>query len=75
MGEVAEMMLDGTLCEGCGELINLNPPGYPCYCAQCRPNHSKQAVPNKVICPTCKKKVKRTGLRDHIRDAHTPKPE
>lgn len=37
MGEVAEMMLDGTLCEGCGVFLNAEAPGYPCYCGACRP--------------------------------------
>jgi len=35
MGEIADMMLDGTLCEGCGVFLNKNPPGYPCYCDEC----------------------------------------
>ena len=35
MGEIAEMMLDGTLCEGCGEFIGSD-NGYPTYCSpQC----------------------------------------
>jgi hypothetical protein len=32
MGEIAEMMLDGTLCEGCGEYIGKS-EGYPQYCS------------------------------------------
>lgn len=39
MGEIAEMMLDGTLCEGCGVLMlkeGQEPPGYPCRCADCK---------------------------------------
>jgi len=35
MGEIADMMLDGTLCEGCGEFLNNDGPGYPCYCSEC----------------------------------------
>ena len=35
MGEIADMTLDGTLCEGYGEFLNEDPPGYPCYCAGC----------------------------------------
>ncbi len=35
MGEIAEMMLDGTLCESCGDFLNETPPGYPCYCDGC----------------------------------------
>ena len=36
MGEIAEMMLEGTLCECCGVVI-IEPgeeaPGYPMYCS------------------------------------------
>lgn len=37
MGEIAEMMLDGTMCEGCGEFMDIGgePPGYPVRCAAC----------------------------------------
>lgn len=34
MGEIAEMMLDGTLCEGCGEYLGED-LGYPGYCNAC----------------------------------------
>lgn len=33
MGEIAEMMLDGTLCEACGEYIGSD-AGYPQYCSE-----------------------------------------
>lgn len=35
MGEIAEMMIDGTLCEGCGQFMNEDPPGYPVRCSEC----------------------------------------
>lgn len=35
MGEIAEMMLDGCLCAGCGEYLGAD-NGYPEYCASCR---------------------------------------
>lgn len=36
MGEIAEMMLDGTLCEGCGVYIEGEGEGFPRYCSpQC----------------------------------------
>lgn len=35
MGEIAEMHLDGTLCECCGVFLNEDPPGYPVRCAGC----------------------------------------
>ena len=40
MGEIAEMMLDGTMCAGCGEWLNggEDGDGYPGYCASCAPS-------------------------------------
>ena len=35
MGEIAEMMLDGTMCEGCGEFLG-DALGYPTRCAGCQ---------------------------------------
>lgn len=36
-GEIAEMMLDGTVCEQCGEFLHNGEdgPGYPGLCAGC----------------------------------------
>lgn len=66
MGEVAEMMLDGTLCEECGGYIG-DAVGYPRSCHGCRPvERSLQ----KVQCPTCGKLVKAIGLAHHRRDKH-----
>ena len=36
MGEYAEMLLDGTCCEGCGEYMGGGAPGFPRYCKACR---------------------------------------
>lgn len=40
MGEISELMLDGTMCAGCGEFMDDvieggEPAGYPIYCAGC----------------------------------------
>lgn len=68
MGEIAEMMLDGDLCEGCGVYMGGPGRGVPRRCADCRkPGPSPLA---KVKCPTCGKQVKASGLADHQRDAH-----
>ena len=32
MGDIAEAMLDGTLCEACGSYIDDDASGYPRYC-------------------------------------------
>ena len=34
MGEIAEMIIDGTLCQQCGEFIG-EPVGYPRTCTGC----------------------------------------
>ena len=36
MGEIADMMLDGTLCQQCGgDIGDRKTPGYPRYCPDC----------------------------------------
>jgi hypothetical protein len=40
MGDIADMMLEGILCEGCGELFDdmdegHEPPGHPRRCDSC----------------------------------------
>lgn len=35
MGEIAEMHLDGTLCETCGVFLDGETPGYPRCCEDC----------------------------------------
>lgn len=83
MGEYAEMMLDGTLCEGCGTYIDDFDAGFPRYCSkQCAKDRGADMLtmtrkerhaalnPARTNCPQCKKRVKVTGLSDHIRAAH-----
>ena len=87
MGEIAEMMLDGTMCEGCGEFLDGEGAGYPRYCSpQCARDrgaeHDNEALiakdeetrRTKINCPTCGKLVKRAGVEDHRRDVHGWKP-
>ncbi len=80
MGEIAEMMLDGTICEQCGEYIG-DGDGYPRNCGcdnpsgfQIEPLFHGNKVSNKVACPECNKRVKEVGLADHMRDKHGSKP-
>ena len=35
MGDVADMMTDGTLCDRCGEVLDAPPGGYPQSCFDC----------------------------------------
>lgn len=47
MGEYAEMALDGTMCEGCGEYLG-NGPGFPRYCSACQAaNRETKRKPNE----------------------------
>jgi hypothetical protein len=34
MGEIADMMLDGTMCECCGEFMGSEGEGFPRYCSE-----------------------------------------
>lgn len=46
MGEIAEMMLDGTLCACCGVVLigeGEEPEGYPQYCADCDPDFQDES--------------------------------
>lgn len=86
-GEIAEMMLDGTLCSCCGEYLGED-GGYPMMCAGCRREsrerergNSRQETPEQVAarkpyqCPSCKKRFRKAiGLDDHIRTMHKEKP-
>lgn len=86
MGDVADMMLDGTLCEGCGEYLGSD-NGYPTYCGDCAKENKKQekeqtkksniernARQEKTKCAVCGKKVKLVGIDQHVLDVHG-KPE
>ncbi|EJU85069.1 hypothetical protein WMU_01956 [Enterococcus faecalis EnGen0351] len=35
MGEIAEMILEGVLCAGCGVFLDVDGNGYPEYCEDC----------------------------------------
>lgn len=77
MGEIAEMMLDGTMCAGCGEWLHdgEDGPGYPEYCASCR----KQGYADHEAeheCPTCSKLFGSDyAMNQHRRDAHKDGPQ
>lgn len=49
MGEIAEMMLDGTLCQCCGEYIEskVEPQGFPRFCWGCMPEEDKKKILSK----------------------------
>lgn len=74
MGEVADMMINGDLCESCGVYLEGEGEGFPRYCRSCnRPDQDYRAskpCKTKAQCYICHKWVKSIGLPQHIRDAH-----
>ena len=75
MGDIADMMLDGTLCEMCGVYLEGEADGFPRYCsAQCARDRGASyapATPTKAKCHICGKRVRAAGMADHVRDKHT----
>jgi hypothetical protein len=77
MGEVAEMMLDGTLCQMCGVFMG-DAVGYPVTCTSCggdeavEPHSNEQARVKsiKFKCSECKKSVSASGAMQHLEAAH-----
>lgn len=53
MGEIADMMLDGTLCEGCGCFIDFDGgDGFPRYCSdQCARDRGRDDLVEDVVLP------------------------
>jgi hypothetical protein len=58
MGEYAEMMLDGTCCEGCGEYIG-GGDGFPRYCSpECA---GDRGMPSYPLSKKSKRKKRRAA--------------
>ena len=86
MGDIADMMIDGILCEGCGVWIDDEDAGYPRLCESCA--HECRAdgrniekigtawvdcgekEKTKVQCPKCGKWVHPSGLTQHNEAKH-----
>ena len=74
MGDIADMILEGDMCQTCGEI--LEGQGFPQFCKSCqkeeniRNHNERNAQQKKIKCPKCGKKVKTVGLADHLRDVH-----
>lgn len=66
MGEIADDIVDGVICQLCCRPIE--DYGYPRTCDDCQ--EEDRPVASKVHSPDCGKRVKVKGLKDHRRDAH-----
>ena len=56
MGDIAEMMIDGTLCEGCGEYLG-DGGGFSRICTGCEPRGGSADEPKRE--PSRKKRGNR----------------
>lgn len=85
MGEIADMMLDGTMCQGCGVFLHdgEDGPGYPGYCSGCAPKSEGRkkknralkctAIPNQPIAAKLVKTLKRLVIYGTDDGPLTPK--
>ena len=80
MGEIADAMLDGTLCECCGEYIGSD-AGYPQYCSEeCARDRGlslnsdglyEATRQEKHVCDICGARLKTAeGVEQHKRAKH-----
>ena len=69
MGEIADMMIEGMLCQQCGAYLGEG-DGFPVTCEDCAGEDSHHQD-DRVGCPHCGKRVKQIGLQDHIRAKHS----
>lgn len=85
MGEYADMILDGTMCQGCGEWLNDGDDGdgFPGWCYSCQPDDEpvkkasrqkyarKKHETGKLPCPACERRFNSAeALRMHHSDKH-----
>lgn len=80
MGEIADMMLDGTLCAGCGVYLEGDTiEGIPNYCEDCQDEgFNDEAIaqrearkPEKIKCSQRNKRCGgQQGLNAHIKSKH-----
>ena len=80
MGDIADMMLDGTLCSSCGEFLGAE-DDYPQMCPACAKANARAfgklvvaAKAPKTNCEICNRRIKVAGVKDHMRDVHQVKP-
>ena len=82
MGEIADMMVDGVMCQ-CGEYIGEDAPGHPRFCSkQCEKDFgynyeeepaNKPKDPKTVACPeaSCERKFRtKQAAAQHWVDKH-----
>lgn len=78
MGDIADMIIEGVLCQGCGEYMG-DGNGYPQWCRACmKTEDRKETLPGpkpgakqkKVRCAHCNRRIAEGGMQQHMRDKH-----
>ena len=77
MGEISDWVLEGGLCQECGEYLGEG-DGFPTSCPGCAALHENHKEPEspakpkttKFKCPLCERHIRAAGLSMHIRDVH-----
>jgi hypothetical protein len=70
MGDIADMMLEGQMCQGCGVILG-DGDGFPDFCQSCKDENACDAhgeIPvkkQKVKCDECNKWVSPIGMQQH----------
>jgi hypothetical protein len=71
MGDIADSIINGEMCQYCMCEYPPEPVGYPWSCPNCASEMGETKEPAvKVNCLECGKRVKEIGLPDHMRDVH-----
>lgn len=76
MGDIANMMLEGILCQDCGMYLddNENRLGYPQSCEDCKEDEKRKQKLNlhpKIKCLVCNKPCRgEQGLEAHKKAKH-----
>ena len=79
MGEIADMMLEGDMCQWCGEILEGG--GFPTICAGCQCAHGvdqfgdpvkrkPRKAAKRTPCPECGKMISVAGMDQHTRAKH-----
>lgn len=61
MGEIADDMVNGLICEQCGTFIDGREPGYPRRCADCKKEKVTVLINEKGVKNASKPKHKRSN--------------
>lgn len=79
MGEIADSIIEGEICQMCCCSDGREPQGYPYTCAECGGSDADGGDPTnipprptspKVPCPICDKMIHEIGMHQHVAAKH-----